>query len=192
MTAGPLSPLSQLSLAVDVTGSVISAVADGQWDSPTPCPGWSVRDLVSHVVTGNRGFTAAVGGQPAAVSEDDSRADGGLPGAYSDSAEAMLDAFGQPGVLEKIVTVPFGSVPGIAALHLRITELLVHGWDLARATGQAVAFPEDLAEQTLAFSVSKLPDVPPDRRPFGPPQPVPDDAPAIDRLAARLGRPVTS
>jgi uncharacterized protein (TIGR03086 family) len=69
--------------------------------------------------------------------------------------------------------VPIGSVPGIAALHPRITEVLVHGWDLARATGQHAEFPEDLAEQELAFSRSKLADIPEGRTPFAPPQPCP-------------------
>lgn len=78
------------------------------------------------------------------------------------------------------------------ALHLRITELLVHGWDLARATDQVVTFPEDLAGQELAFTRVALADIPPGRRPFAPPEPVADDAPAIDRLAACLGRTVTA
>jgi uncharacterized protein (TIGR03086 family) len=90
-----------------------------------------------------------------------------------------------------VVSVRFGTVPGAVALHLRITELLVHGWDLAWATGQAVAFPEDAAEQELAFSRQALKDIPPGRRPFAPPEPVAGDAPAIDRLAACLGRQVT-
>jgi uncharacterized protein (TIGR03086 family) len=103
----------------------------------------------------------------------------------------MLAAFRQPGALGRIVTVPFGKVPGIVALNLRVTEALVHGWDLAMATSQPARFPADLAEEALVFCRDKLGDVPPDRRPFAPPQPVADDAPAIDRLAACLGRDVS-
>jgi uncharacterized protein (TIGR03086 family) len=80
----------------------------------------------------------------------------------------------------------------MVALDLRITEVLVHGWDLARATGQPATFPDDLAEQELAFSRAKLADIPSDRSPFAPPQPVAEDAPAIDRLAACLGRSVAA
>ena len=90
------------------------------------------------------------------------------------------------------MTVPFGTVPGAVALHLRTTEVLAHGWDLARATGQSVEFPADVAERELAFSQSALEQLPPDRRPFAPPQPVSPDAPAIERLVACLGRSVAA
>jgi uncharacterized protein (TIGR03086 family) len=73
-------------------------------------------------------------------------------------------------------------------LHLRIAEALVHGWDLARATGRTVSFPDDVVEQEIAFSREFLPRVPPDRAPFGPSRPVPDDAAPLDRLVALLGR----
>jgi uncharacterized protein (TIGR03086 family) len=184
----PTELVSQLSLALDITGRLIAAVPGGQWADPTPCPGWSVRDLVAHLVAGNSLFASALRGEPLPPAQGTSRPDGDLPGAYRDSAATLLDAFRQPGVLERVVSVPFGSVPGAVALHLRITEVLVHGWDLARATRQSAAFPEDLAEQELAFSRAKLADIPGDRQPFAPPQPVPADAAAIDRLAACLGR----
>lgn len=189
-SANDLRPADQLPTALDVTGRLIASVTSTQWDAPTPCPDWTVRDLVGHLVTGNFQFASAVGGQSPYVVADSRPDDDDLLPAWRDSASALVGAFGQPGALDRIVTVPFGTVPGIIALHLRITEVLVHGWDVARATGQAAAFPEDLAEQELAFSRGKLADIPPDRRPFAPPQPVRDDAPAIDRLAACLGRRV--
>src|SRR5664280_312673 len=83
------------------------------------------------------------------------------------------------------------AVPGIAALHMRIVEALVHDWDLARATGQPAELPDDLPARELTFTRGKLADLPPDGRPFAPPRPVADDAPAIDRLAAGLGRRAT-
>jgi uncharacterized protein (TIGR03086 family) len=182
----------QLSRALDFTDQLIAAVHDEQWAGPTPCAGWSVRDLVAHVVAGNSLFAGALrGGQPPAAPQGTVMPDAGLLNAYRDSAAELLGAFREPGALDAMVTVPFGTVPGVVALHLRITELLVHGWDLARATGQSAAVPDDLAEQELAFSRSKLADIPPGRRPFGPPQPAAALAPAIDQLAALLGRDVT-
>ena len=164
----PTEPVSQLSLALDIAGRLIAAVPAGKWADPTPCPEWNVRDLVAHLVTGNYLFTSALRGEPPPAVRGTSRPDGELPGAYRDSAGVLVDAFRQPGVLERVVSVPFGSVPGAVALHLRITEVLVHGWDLARATGQPATFPEDLAEQELGFSRGKLADIPGDRHPFAP------------------------
>jgi uncharacterized protein (TIGR03086 family) len=180
----------QLAAAAEVTGQLIDAVSDDQWSLPTPCDDWTVRDLVEHVVGGNVVFTVALHGQPTASGPPAERS-GDLASQYERSVRELVQAFRQPGTLERMVSVPFGSVPGTVALHLRITELLVHGWDLARATGQAVVFPDDVAEQELAFSRVALKDVPPGRRPFAPPEPVADDAAAIDRLAAWLGRNVT-
>jgi uncharacterized protein (TIGR03086 family) len=96
-------------------------------------------------------------------------------------------------VLERVFQAPVGPAPGAVLLDPRITEILVHGWDLARATGQPARLPDDLAEEALAFACSqRAPDVPRTGHPFGPAQPVADDSPAIDRLAAYLGRPITT
>jgi uncharacterized protein (TIGR03086 family) len=184
-------PGSQLSAALDATGGLMAAVAGDQWAGPTPCPDWSVRDLAGHLVGGNYLFASALRGEPPPPRPGTAPPDGELLSAYHDSGRALLAAFGQPGALERTVTVPFGTVPGAVALHLRLTELLVHGWDLARATGQQPAFPEGLAEQELAFTRSALADVPPGRIPFAPPRPAPGSAAAIDRLAALLGRDIT-
>jgi len=181
-------PIEQLASALDSTGRVLASIAEDQWALPTPCTEWTVRDLACHLVTGNDRFTSALGGR-ASTTPVGTESD--LPDAYHRSARELLSAFGQPGALDSSVDVPIGTVPGLAALHLRITEILVHGWDLARATGQAASFPEALAEQELVFSRAKLSDIPPGRRPFAPPQPIADDAPAIDRLAAYLGRRVS-
>jgi uncharacterized protein (TIGR03086 family) len=181
-------PDHQLARAVDATGRLVAAVRDDQWAKPTGCPGWSVRDLLNHLVGGNLMAAAVLtGSQPPDPTADHLGA--GPVDAYRRSGEAVRVAFARPGALEQVVTVPAGTVPGAVALHLRLTEHLVHGWDLARATGQATTgLPADLAEQELVFARAQLGKLPPDRRPFAPPQPVDDDAPAIDRLAALLGR----
>mgnify|MGYP001246047353 CR=1 FL=1 len=178
-------PLKQLSRALEATEVVVAGIGADQWTDPTPCTDWNVAQLAHHLISGNGGFTRALGGDTPSGADDQD-----VLAAYRDSAAALLSAFSQPGALERVVTVPFGSVPGMVALHLRVTEVLVHGWDLARATGQPARFPEDVAEQELAFTRAKLGDVPPDRSPFAAPQPVSDSAPAIDRLAACLGRAV--
>jgi uncharacterized protein (TIGR03086 family) len=195
-----------LARALDATGRLAGTVREEQWHDPTGCPGWNVRDLVTHVVYGNRLFAAILrgdlpgppagapsaggSGQPASDLPGSDLAGSDLPGAYREAAAELLAAFSRPGVMDETFTMPFGTVPGSTALHLRITELLVHGWDLAQATGQHADFPDDLARQELTFSHRALSAIPPGRTPFGPPQQAAADAPAIDQLAALLGRTV--
>lgn len=185
------SPVEQLAAVLADTGQLVEAIRDDQWDQPTLCTEWSVRDLVDHLVAGNYLFARALlGDSPQAAESGAELRPGQRAAAYQASAAALLAAFGAPGVMHRIVTVPFGSVPGFVALHLRMVEALVHGWDLAKATGQAPLGDEELAEQEMEFTRSRMADVPPDRSPFGPAQPVAEDAPALHRLVACLGRDV--
>ena len=182
-----LTPVDQLSTALDAAGELVAGITPEQWSGPTPCTDWDVRALVTHLSDGNHLFATALGDGASAPAADRGSNDD-LVAAYRDSAEAVVAAFRRPGALERTVEVPFGTVPGAVALHLRLTEVLVHGWDLAQATGQVGAFDEDLAEQELAFTREALGALPPGRSPFAPPTPAPDTAPALDRLAACLGR----
>jgi uncharacterized protein (TIGR03086 family) len=181
-------PVDQLETVLAAAQPLVAGVRDDQWSSPTPCADWSVRDLVSHVVSGNFLFASVLRGEPPLSREEILRSRPDLARAYRESAAVLVDAFRQPGVLERMVSIPAGNVPGVVALHIRITEILVHGWDLARATRQRTTFPQDVAEQELTISQKNLSLIPPQRSPFAPPQPVAPDAPAIDRLAALLGR----
>jgi uncharacterized protein (TIGR03086 family) len=188
------APVSELAEALEITGGLVAGVGDGLWGAPTPCADWSVRDLVNHLVAGQRAFAMLLRGEALAEVRKLAGGDqlGGDPvAAHRESGADLVAAFSQPGALERTVAVPIGEVPGIVALHLRLVEALVHGWDLSRATTQPVTYPAGLAEQELEFTVAKLSDIPPGHSPFGPPQPAPDDAPALDRLAACLGRPLT-
>ena len=188
LTQVSLSPVESLRTSLDDTGRLITGVRAEQWNHPTPCTEWSVRDLVNHLITGNELFARVLLGESAGAvpTSTDVRPD--HADAYRESAEALLAAFASPGAMDRLVTVPSGTVPGVVALHLRLVEALVHGWDLARATGQPLRYDEEIAERALEFTRMSLADVPPDRSPFGPPRPVPDDAPALERLAACLGR----
>jgi uncharacterized protein (TIGR03086 family) len=186
--------LAPLASALDGTGELVAAVSGEQWDLPTPCADWTVRQLVDHLVGGNRMSTRVLRGQPLPPLDELGRRShddqlGNDPArAYRTSADELLEAIRAPGVLERTHTFPVGTLPGPAVVHLRTVETLVHGWDLARATSRTVPFPDDLAEQELTFSRDLLGRLPEGRHPFAPSRPVADDAPAIDRLAALLGR----
>jgi uncharacterized protein (TIGR03086 family) len=159
--------------------------------APTPCTDWTVRQVVNHLIGMNRVFAALLAGEPPPPrpSPDDVEVD--PVGAFRDSAVALQAGFGRPGVLESSYQGPLGSATGAERLQIRIYDLLAHGWDLAQATGQPADLPDDLAEESLAFARSQLTE---QARPgrFGPAQIVAEQAPAIERLVAFLGRPVNA
>jgi uncharacterized protein (TIGR03086 family) len=194
------APVDDLTAALAGTEQLVAGIGPDDWDLPTPCTEWSVRQVVNHLVSSNLLFVRVLGGEPLPPREEllaaarTDRLGEDAVGAYRASAAALVDAFRAEGALERLVTVPAGTFPGIAALHLRIVEALVHGWDLARATGRPLTVPDALVERELAFTRDTLPRLPPrpaGQGPFAPAQPVDDDAPPLDRLAALLGRPMT-
>ncbi|HSV65367.1 MAG TPA: TIGR03086 family metal-binding protein [Mycobacteriales bacterium] len=114
-----------------------AGIAPDQWGLPTPCEDWAVRDLVDHIIRGNRfAVLLLAGAQPAAAFAEVSAGDFGEP--LSDlrsSGAEQLAAFRRPGALDTLCHHPRGDMPGAAFARLRLGDLLIHGWDLARATG---------------------------------------------------------
>jgi uncharacterized protein (TIGR03086 family) len=189
-------PLDLLARALDATGRLVEAVAPEQWQLPTGCPEWTVRALLSHVVAGNRVFTGLLRGGPFPTAEqlqelrDNDQLGDDPVASYHAVGAVMQDAFSQPDVMDRPCASPFGAMPGVGLLHIRVTELLVHGWDIARATGQPADFPDDVVALELSIARPQFADRPPGGSRFAAPQPVADDAPAIDQLAGLLGRDV--
>jgi uncharacterized protein (TIGR03086 family) len=169
-------------------GDLIDRIAADQWTAPTPCTQWSVRDVVNHLVGMNLVLVALFEDSP--MPERGAERLGADPaGAYHRSAAALRAAAARPGVLQRSQATPVGVATGVERLQWRIVDLLAHGWDLAQATGVVAELPDDLVEQALTFTRTQLPSQPRAGR-FADPQPIRDNAPAIDRLAAFTGRPV--
>ncbi len=147
-----------------------------------------MRDVISHLVGMNLVFVALFEESPMPARVAD-RLGADPAGAYHRSAAALQAAAARPGVLERSQATPVGVATGAERLQWRIVDLLVHGWDLAQATGVAAGLPDDLAEQALTLARAQLPSQPRAGR-FADPQPIRDNAPAIDRLAAFTGRAV--
>ena len=171
--------------AIGDTEVIIARVPAGLWDAPTPCSGVDVRDLVNHLVTGNLYFASLVSGLPLPDGDEDHL--GADPaGAFRAAAASLVAALDAPGVLDRTYRLPVGQVPGQALIEIRLIEHLGHGWDVAKATGQAAPFQEDVAERGLAIARRQLHNRP--EAAFGAEVKVREDAPAIDRLAGFLGR----
>jgi uncharacterized protein (TIGR03086 family) len=181
--------VEQLGRTLAAVGDLIAEIQPEQWSAPTPCADWTVQRLVDHLIGMNRVFVALLADQPMPRRDPDRR-EIDPAGAFRESAARLRAAFSQPGVQERTYPGPFGEVTGADRLQIRLYDLLAHGWDLAQALGRPVTVPDEVAEQSLAFVRTQLAEADRPGR-FGPVQPVDDDAPAIERLVAFLGRPVT-
>ena len=180
--------LDDLARASEFVGDVIDGVAADQWAASTPCTEWSVRDVVSHLVGMNLVFVAMFAQSP--MPEHGADLLGADPaGAFRRSSAALQAAAARPAALERTQSTRLGTATGADRLRWRIADLLTHGWDLVQATGAAAEAPVDLVEDALVFVQDQLPGQPRAGR-FADPQPIRDDAPAVDRLAALAGRPV--
>jgi uncharacterized protein (TIGR03086 family) len=173
--------------ALDQTVELVAGVRPDQLSLPTPCTGWDVRTLLTHMAGGNWNSAAVAEGEPPqadrAVDLDGSPAD-----AYRQSAEVAKQAWGKPGRVEGVYEMPMGKLPGQMVLSVRLLETLTHGWDLARATGQTPRYDDDLVEAGMEVAQANLSGERPPGYPFAPAVPVTADLPAIDRLAAFMGR----
>jgi uncharacterized protein (TIGR03086 family) len=139
--------------ALQHTRGYVAGVRDDQWKDPTPCEGWDVRELVNHIVSGN--FWAGELARGKTIEEVGDRLDGDLLGddhvaAYDESARAASEAFHAPGAMEEPCAVSYGPVPGEVYAGHRVIDVLIHGWDVAKATGQDTALPPDLVEACRA------------------------------------------
>ena len=142
-----MDPLDALAAAQAEFDRRLHAVADGDWATPTPCEGWTVRDLVIHVVGGCTMSTRLLHGASVEEALDGVRADpgGDLRDDFAQRAEEQAAAFREPGALERVVHHPAMDMPGAQLLGFRIGDMALHAWDLARAIGADEALGDELA-----------------------------------------------
>jgi uncharacterized protein (TIGR03086 family) len=180
-----------LEAAVRTTRTILAGVRPEQLDMPTPCASWKVSDVINHVVGGQHFFTAGVTGQPPTGSGD--FASGDYVAAFDAAAANCLAAFQADGAMAKELDLPFGRMSGEAFAGIAATDTFVHGWDLAKATGQPTDLAPDLAAGLLAGAQQFIqPSFRGEdgKAPFTAEQSAPAGASNADRLAAFLGRTI--
>jgi uncharacterized protein (TIGR03086 family) len=183
--------VADLRRALDQLGTVIARTPPEDAALPTPCASWDVRALIGHVLLDVERFTATARDEPWEDHETGVD-DGRWTESYRRAADGLRAAWEREGALDRTVKSPSGEVPVTWSIGLQIADLVVHAWDLAKATGQSTALDPELGEMALDWGRRNL-------RPefrgaegsgksFGPEVRVPDDAPVYDRLAAFFGR----
>lgn len=163
-------------------GGVLAGVTTEQLTAPTPCSEYTVSDLVDHLDEVSQGFAALA------------RKDTGEPTSTDDLAlvaehvTALGEAWAEPSAWQ-------GSTDAGGGLELAnevwgriaLTEVVVHGWDLATATGQPFDVPEQTLRACLAHVTEFVPNAPVPEL-WGPAVAVPPDAPLLERIVATTGR----
>lgn len=166
--------------------ALVAAVRPEDLALPTPCAGWTVRQLLDHMVWENLMAASIAEDAPRTDHTADHLGDVHLA-AFADSARAALAAFTGSGMLHRTYG-PY-EAPGAMIVQQVVVELLAHGWDLARATGAPTALAPEVAEESLAAARRIYGAAPRTAgSSFAPERPAPPGASAADRLAAFLGR----
>ncbi|GAA3529949.1 TIGR03086 family metal-binding protein [Amycolatopsis ultiminotia] len=173
-----------------VLDRIVAGITAADLDRPTPCAGWTLRDLLRHQVGENHAFAQAAR-DGSAPDWDGGRLGDDHYAAYTASVEDYLTAFGEPGVAERSVKInTFGTFPGEVATAMHLVDTVAHGWDLARSVGvQYEPVPE--AVRTALQFAAVIPTDPAKRAEngtFGAVVPVAGEAAELDRFLGLLGR----
>ena len=185
----PTDLISADAIAVRETVRLVAGLTPADLDRPTPCDGWDLGTLLTHMTVQNRGFAGSGSWEmpPGGRFPD-------LVRAYAASAELVLGAFAAPGALDREFALPEISstrtFPGRMAIGFHLVDYVVHGWDVATALGVPFALPLPVLGATLPLARA-VPDGPVRLSPgaaFAPALPVPADADPLSEILLRLGR----
>jgi uncharacterized protein (TIGR03086 family) len=180
--------------AVRLSAQIADQTTPSDLARETPCAGWTLADLLSHMIVQHRGFAIAATGAQSALPEWEPRPLSADPVAeYDAAADEVIAAFAEDAVADREVWLPeLAPRPFQAtdALTFQLVDDVVHAWDLARALDVPLSVDEDLAEAALAIAL-RVPGDPARRGPgfpFAAGRPAPTDASALDRTLLALGR----
>jgi uncharacterized protein (TIGR03086 family) len=178
--------------AADAFGDRVHAIKDDQWELPTPCSDWNVRELVNHLVYDNRCTAPLMAGST--IAEVGDRFEGDLlgddpRGAWDRSHAEATKAVQADGALDRTVHLSSGDTPATEYVRQLFADHLIHGWDLARAIGADERLDPELVDACAGWFAS----VEEHYRAAGAIGPRPQTPPGADeqaKLLAAFGRTV--
>jgi uncharacterized protein (TIGR03086 family) len=153
------------------TEKVLANVSRDQLDLASPCASWRVRDVVNHLVGNNFWFEAIARDGTAPDRPDNAAPDetnGDYLARFQEGSTGAVAAF--EAAMDRSLTLPWAEMPASVFVVMASADQFVHGWDVAKATGQLAALDEDLAPEFLAFYRQAIADEfrgPDPEAPFG-------------------------
>lgn len=185
-----------LTPAAQRLANLVVRVSDDQLGRPTPCPAYTLGDLIDHIGGMALAFRAAaqkdtgspyVNHTPAG---DAALLEEGWRERIPVDLAALAEAWAEPEAWTGMTRIASQDAPAEIVGITVADELVVHGWDLARATGQPYeSEPELLDAAQIFLGLFASPDAPAGPEvPFGPSREVHSDAPQLDQVLALAGR----
>lgn len=142
----------QMTAAAEQAARVVDNVSTSQFADPTPCTEWDVRTLLNHLLLWTaysmerRARDEPV---PDELMSKDFAAEPDFAARYRAQLDRALDAWADPAAWERDLNVMGSKMPASEVAAMLLAEIVLHGWDLAAATGQRYECPDDVAETVL-------------------------------------------
>lgn len=175
---------------LDFFTTIITQLSDDDWDRPTPCAGWTARDVLGHLATSaNVAISTMQGQQPTwpDVARPGDLVDGDPAEFWRGTVARARDVL-RTADLARVMETPLGRTVA-DDLSIPVIDLYVHAWDVGAAAGIAVEIPAGVIDYAHAY-IDPLPDeiIRGDNRAFGPQTRVPATATPTERFIAWTGR----
>ena len=190
----PVEMLRKTTLRVK---EVVANVEQAQAQDTTPCAEWDVRGLLNHLISGLEFTAGCIAGNPPNIRPAEAHSSyldepdvAVLIAAYHTLLDRVLQSGSEPGALDGVVATPnFGDMP-VGQIFVGTTmDQFIHGWDLAKATGQDTALDPSLVEFAYGMLTSGgFADMGRQAGFIGPEIAASDDASPQDKLIAYMGR----
>ena len=181
-----MDPRNQLDEILPLLNELVAPLDDAQLDAPTSCAKFAVRDVLEHMIGGATMFAAAFRGEapvdPAETTD--------LVATFPTAMAELLSAVHSPGALDRTISAPFGEVPGDVFARFVAMDGLVHGWDIATATGQPYDPPAKIVAEVDSFTRQAISEDMRDGDTFAAAAEPPAGASALVQLVAFTGRQV--
>lgn len=187
---GPDDPRSAYATVTSAIRSLMDSVAEGCLGNETPCPEFSVKELLEHIVLVQRRCATVGRGEHWSTIEQEAQASGWAE-SFGEASHQVMEAWTDEAKLLQMFEVPWGAMPGVGILTAYTGELAVHGWDLAQATG----LDFEIDDTVLGNALMGAKFIPAEGRddpmmPFGPVVDPGPDASNLLQLAGWMGRDV--
>jgi uncharacterized protein (TIGR03086 family) len=174
-----------LAAAAPRTVAVVQGIADDQLDLPTPCPDYAVRDLLNHLYDVVVNFQALARRQEVDWSAKEDHLTEGWRDRFAAETVRLIEAWSDPAALAGVS--PGMGLPQETVGDMALIDLMVHAWDLARATGQRLEVDPAVLAAGHGF-MDRMGETGQRMGAFGEPVPTTSDATALDQLLGRTGR----